>query len=63
MFQGARLWSYPDYKDACSAGQKNEVSDEEPDDPDDGETNVDELEALAGSREQIPTLKYYIHTI
>jgi hypothetical protein len=49
--------SHPDSQDADASGQEAKVSNEEADDPDDCQLDVDKLEALAGSREKVPTLK------
>ncbi len=41
--------TYADSEDADSSGQETEVSNEEADDPDDGQFDVDELEGLTRS--------------
>ncbi len=41
--------TYADSEDADSSGQETEVSNEEADDPDDGQFDVDELKGLTRS--------------
>ena len=55
--------TYPHDQNAGASGQKNEVSDKETDDPDHGEADVDELETLTSTGEEVPALKNKIKTI
>ena len=48
--------TYPHDEYERPAGEEDEVADEEPRDPDDGQAHVHELEALRRPRQQVPTL-------
>ena len=49
--------TYPHDEDEGPAGEEDEVAYEEAGDPDDGEADIDELEALRRPRQEVPALK------